>query len=554
MYTGSAADGTGAAVPVDSARDLLEFRAALNAAEVVEDVAAAVLSSAAASNGADAVSVGVLDRETNTLRVSFVGDIPGEQRDRYYVVAADGPGPMAEAMRTGRTIVVENADKGEARHRSVLEDFGDILRAFVFHPLCDAAGTPIGAITLGWSTPRTFTSRDLKAMASSVALVGVALARVRAAERERRIATDLQEHLLDLDRSSLAAAVAARYQSASEATRVGGDWYLVAAAQDPRRVALCVGDVVGRGLPAASVMSRLRSAIAAASTTLADPGAVLDLVERYARTVRGAHCSTVAYAVLDAGEGRLRYACAGHPYPLLVGPDGRTQYLQEGRRPPLSAVWGDVAQGVGTADFPPGSLLVLYTDGLLERRGERLEDGLARLGEAAAGCASLPVGSVCSTLLDRMSPPGGYTDDVALLAVRPQGTTATSFVDVLPADPHEMVNLRARLRDWLAAVCPEQALQYDVLIGVGEALSNAIDHGSADHPDSTVSVEVHLDGNGGLSATVSDTGRWAGDSSASQREAVRGRGLKLIHGLSSRVETVRTTHGTQVTMHHECRA
>ena len=537
-------------MPVDRARDLLEFRAALNAAEVTEDVAAAFLSSPAASAGADAVSLGVLDREANTLRVSFVGNIPGEHRDRYYVVAADGPGPMAEAVRTGRPIIIENTEKGEARHRSVLRDFGDILHAYIFRPLRDSAGLPIGAITLGWMAPRTFTPDDLDITASSAALAGIALSRVRAGERERRIAIDLQDHLLDLNRSSTAAAVAAMYQPAGEAMRVGGDWYLVAPAEDPHRVAFCVGDVVGRGLPAATVMSRLRSAIAAASGTFNDPGAVLDLVERYARTVRGAHCSTVAYAVLDANDRTLRYACAGHPYPLVVDPDGRTRYLDQGRRPPLSAVYDQSPQAVGTTELPPGSLLVLYTDGLIERRGESLEEGLARLAEAAAGCASLPVGSVCATLVERLAPPGGYTDDVALLAVRPEGTTAGSFVDVLPADLHEMVNLRHRLRDWLAAAGPDEGLQYDILIGVGEALSNAIDHGSEPHPDSTVSVEVFLDQDH-LSATVSDTGRWAGDSSASQREAVRGRGLKLIHALSSHVETIRTTHGTQVTMHHE---
>lgn len=540
-------------MPVDRARDLLEFRAALNAAEVPEDVAAAFLSSPAASAGAEAVSLGVLDREENTLRVSFVGNIPGEHRDRYYVVAADGPGPMAEAVRTGRPIVVENSEKpGEEGHRSVLRDFGDILGALLFRPLHDSVGTPVGAITLAWTSPRTFTPDELDATSVSAALAGVALARVRAAERERRIAVDLQDHLLDLNRSSTAAAVAAVYQPAGEAMRIGGDWYLVAPAEDPHRVALCVGDVVGRGLPAASVMSRLRSAIAAASGTLADPGEVLDLVERYARTVRGAHCSTVAYAVLEAGAQRLRYACAGHPYPLVVDPDGRTHFLEEGRRPPLSAVWSQETHTIGTADFPPGSLLVLYTDGLIERRGEALEVGLARLAEAAGDCARLPVGSVCSTLLQRMAPPDGYTDDVALLAVRPEGTTPTSFVDVLPADLHEMVHLRHRLQDWLGTAGPDASIQYDVLIGVGEALSNAIDHGSAPHPDSTVSVEVFLDEQR-LSATVSDTGRWAGDSSASQREAVRGRGLKLIHALSAHVETVRTTHGTQVTMHHELR-
>jgi len=528
-----------------------DYRVALNLAETDEQVAAAVLRRWSAEIGVEGVSLGVVDRDEATLRVLFVGAIPGEYHDRYHTVALDGPGPMAESVRTGRSIVIEDTGRSAPGHRSVLQDFDEVVRALIFHPLRDSAGVLIGGLALGWLQPRTIAPAEVEITGRSVALAGPALARVRAAERERRIAIDLQQHLLDLNRSSTAVAVAAAYQPAAEAMRVGGDWYLVKAAEDPDRVAFCVGDVVGLGLPAATVMSRLRSAIAAASRTLVDPLPVLDLAERYARTLRGAECATVAYAVFDRADHSLDYLCAGHPYPLLLEPDGKVRYLTEGRRPPLSAVAHPPDEPPGTITMPEGSLLVLYTDGLIERRGEDLDVGLARLAAAAEGCADRDTGSVCAQLLKQMAPPGGFTDDVALLAVRPTGTTPRSFVRVLPAELTEMGPVRRELRAWLAEVCPDTSTQQDVLVSTGEAVANALEHGSERYPGTTVSLEVFT-GPDGLFATVGDSGRWSQDSAASQRHAVRGRGIKLIHALSSHVETTRSAHGTRVTTHHGC--
>jgi anti-sigma regulatory factor (Ser/Thr protein kinase) len=537
--------------PEDLRLDQDGYRVALNLAETEQEVAAAVLRRWSAHIGVDAVSLGMVDRDDGTLSILFVGEIPGEYRDRYHSVAVDGPGPMAESARTGHPIVIEDTGRSEPRHRTVLQDFDDVVRALIFHPLRDSAGVLIGALGLGWFQPRTIAPAEVEATGRSMGLAGSALARVRAAERERRIAIDLQDHLLDLNRSSTAVAVAAAYQPAAEAMRVGGDWYLVKPAEDPNRVAFCVGDVVGLGLPAATVMSRLRSAIAAASRTLVDPVPVLDLAERYARTLRGAECATVAYAVFDVADHTLDYLCAGHPYPLLVEPDGKVRYLTEGRRPPLSALAHPPDEPPGTVSAPEGSLLVLYTDGLIERRGEDLDRGLARLAAAAEGCAGLDTGTACAQLLKRMAPPGGFTDDVALLAVRPRGTTPRSFVRVLPAELTEMGAVRRQLRDWLAEVCPDPSIQHDVLVSAGEALANAVEHGSERYPGTTVSLEVFT-GPDGVFVTVGDSGCWSQDSSASQRHALRGRGIKLIHALSSHVQTTRTAHGTRVTMHHGC--
>ncbi len=384
-------------------------------------------------------------------------------------------------------------------------------------------------------------------------LTSSALDRVRVVAREHRIAVDFQEHLLDLDRGSTAAVVGAVYQPAGEAMRVGGDWYSVTPLDRPGAVAISVGDVVGHGLAAAIVMSRLRAAVAASALTTSDPGAVLRALDRYADSVSGARCATVAYAAIDT-EARddgatVTYSCTGHPYPLLVLPDARAVFLERGRRGAV-AVPEHSSDTTATADLPPGSLILLYTDGLVERPGETLDDGFARLRSAAAQCAELPVESVCTELLSRMAPPDGYRDDVVVLAVRPSHCAARSFATVLHATAAQISVTRDRLRGWLhtVAVAPRRAM--DILLATGEAITNAIEHGSRSESRRTVSVEAFLSEQT-ITVTVSDGGQWLGDSSASLRGRRRGRGLSLMSGLSDHVNTVRTPAGTRVTLRFE---
>jgi anti-sigma regulatory factor (Ser/Thr protein kinase) len=192
-------------------------------------------------------------------------------------------------------------------------------------------------------------------------------------------------------------------------------------------------------------------------------------------------------------------------------------------------------------------LIVLYTDGLIERAGETLEDGFGRLQAAAAECADLPVESVCVELLDRLAPPGGYRDDVAVLALRPSHAAARSFAAVVPATPEQIPTARAELRGWLAAVGVAGGRAQEILLAAGEAVTNAIEHGSHCEPRMTVSTEAFVRGDA-ISVTVSDSGRWVGDSSASQRSRRRGRGLTLMSGLADQTDTVRTPDGTRVTL------
>lgn len=531
-----------------------DFVAALEAADSVRAILDALVNFPLDSGGAKAIVLGVLDAEINSVRFEYGGVVPPELRDRYHLATLDTPLVPIDVTNTGEPMVIPDTLHLGPRYRHVVDATAAEAQSCVSQPLRGRDGSVIGSLGLLWATPRDFDPAELETLARTAELIQAALDRVRIMEREHRIAVDFQEHLLDLDRGSTAAAVAACYQPAGKTMRVGGDWYLVAPLDLPGRVAISVGDVVGHGLHAATVMSRLRAAVAATALTDPDPEAVLATLDRYAATVQGARCATVSYGVIDtdvqtdgSDGARIRYSCAGHPYPLVVPPDGPPVFLQSGRRPPVAAWEGDDGHHVAEHDLPPGSWVLFYTDGLIERPGETLDEGFARLQDAAARCADLPVGDICDELIDRMAPPGGYTDDVVVLALRPCHTTARSFTLALPSALSHTIDARHRLRRWMGAIGIDPQRESEILLAIGEALTNAIEHGNRDVPGQTVSVETFVR-DGVLTATVSDAGRWRGDSSISQRSRKRGRGLTLIYGLSDHVDTVRTWQGTRITL------
>ena len=531
-----------------------QLDAALQAADSVSGIADALLASPLGSGGAIIVVIGLLDTEENNVRFEYAGPVPAEFRDRYHVATLDTPLVPIDVINTGQRMVITDTLALAPRYGHVVAETADSVRACVSQPLRGHDGNVIGSLGLLWPTPRDFDASELEMFARAAQITQAAVGRVRSAQREHRIAVEFQEHLLDLDRGSTAAVVAAVYQPGGEAMRVGGDWYLVAPLQQPGRIAVSVGDVVGHGLPAAIVMSRLRAAVSATALTGADPGAVLSSLDRYAAAVPGARCATVSYAVIDTGQpgtgdgtSSISYSCAGHPYPLLVMPDQAPIFLRAGRRPPVAACESQLKSNTAEQELPAESLLLLYTDGLIERPGETLDEGFARLQAAAAYRAELPIGDFCDELLDRMAPPSGYTDDVVLLAVRPNHCTARSFATVLPAAPVNIPAARHRLRDWLTGIPVDPRREADILLAIGEAVSNAIEHGSGGDSLRTVSIEAFVRDHV-VTATVSDTGRWSGDSSASQRSLRGGRGLTMINGLADHVRTVRTAHGTRITL------
>ncbi|MGW8950300.1 PP2C family protein-serine/threonine phosphatase [Streptomyces sp. NPDC055709] len=240
----------------------------------------------------------------------------------------------------------------------------------------------------------------------------------RAHRRDREIAVGLQRAMLPtapLGHSN----VAVRYRPATSALNVCGDWYDFIDVP-PDRLMVAVGDVVGHGLEAASLMGQLRSALSTAIRATGQPATALKALALYALTVEGALATTAVQTVIDQRARTITYSRAGHPPPMLLRPDGRTvDVLDEAADPPLGALDDDSARSEATHSYEPGATLVLYTDGLIERREEDIDAGLERLARSLARHGGLAPESLADALLVDLSPAAdGPDDDTALVVVR----------------------------------------------------------------------------------------------------------------------------------------
>lgn len=272
-------------------------------------------------------------------------------------------------------------------------------------------GEVIGVLRVAADAQR-FGREDLRLLEPAAERAAVAIGRAQVHERERRIAEILQRALLP-DRLPVVdgLALAARFMPGS-GVQVGGDWY-DAQPLPSGEVAIAIGDVAGKGVRAAAMMGEVRSALRAYGLL---GGAPHDVLERLNGLVaRSDQMATVLLAVVDPRTGGVRYASAGHLPPLVVGPGGDARVLEEGRGAPL-LVYGP-GRGSGEARLADGERLVLYTDGLVERRDEAIDDGLARLLRVADGAPDA-VGPLCDHLLEHMHPGGdGPRDDTAVIAL-----------------------------------------------------------------------------------------------------------------------------------------
>lgn len=237
----------------------------------------------------------------------------------------------------------------------------------------------------------------------------------RRLEEERRVAETLQRALLPPAPALAGLEIVVRYLPGGPQVQVGGDWYDAFEIPDGR-VAIVVGDIAGRGVEAARLMSQVRAAVRAYGLDGHGPAGVLERVERFFAGQDLADMATLLYAELSADRRILRWVSAGHP-PALLAEDGGVRLVEGGLAPPVGAGAGRPTQ-IGCADIAIGSLLLLYTDGLVEDRRRPLEHGLSRLLEAAAGAAVEGPAAVCDAALAGILESGERHDDVALLAVR----------------------------------------------------------------------------------------------------------------------------------------
>jgi serine phosphatase RsbU (regulator of sigma subunit)/anti-sigma regulatory factor (Ser/Thr protein kinase)/transcriptional regulator with GAF, ATPase, and Fis domain len=382
---------------------------------------------------------------------------------------------------------------------------------------------------------RPFTLEDQTLLTVLAGRLGQGLQRVHQVDQQRETALALQHAILGP--ADLPQGFAVRYQAASWPLQVGGDWYDVVDLEDGR-IALIVGDCVGHGLSAATVMGQVRSACRALLFDRPSPGAALSGIDRFAARLPGAQCTTAFCAVLNPDTGELVYSSAGHPPPILVLADGTIRMLDDGHTIALG-VRPDWSRPEARVTIPPRATLALYTDGLVERRRIELEDGIARVATLVQDGGVSALDDLANQIMSGLAPSGGYQDDVVLLLYRHPGPLELKF----PALASELAPTRKALRSWLtrAGLGPEQAM--DVLIAAGEAVANAVEHGHRHGPDGTISLDatVLVDQ---VQLTITDTGSWKPPQPVT--EAHRGRGIILMRRLMQDVKISPETSGTTV--------
>ncbi|WP_351237694.1 SpoIIE family protein phosphatase [Streptomyces sp. NPDC002133] len=235
--------------------------------------------------------------------------------------------------------------------------------------------------------------------------------------RERDVALSLQEAMLPAPGPLRHHRAAVRYRPAAGSLNVCGDWYDLVDLPDGR-IAVAVGDVVGQGLAAACVMGQLRSALSAASLVADGSAQALEALDLYARSVDGAESTTAVLCVIDDTNPAIAYSSAGHPPPALLHPDGTVDFLDQATDPPLGARPEHSPRPQAESPFTEGATLVLYTDGLIERRREDIDAGLTRLAASLTRHQDTDPETLADALLTDLMPPAGPTDDTALVVLR----------------------------------------------------------------------------------------------------------------------------------------
>lgn len=389
-----------------------------------------------------------------------------------------------------------------------------------------------------------YTPDDVAFVGEVAERVGLLLARARVQEEERQIGLRLQRALLPDDlEPHPGVSVAARYAPASDVLEVGGDWYDAFSLPDGR-IGVVVGDVVGHGIAAAADMGGLRVALAALAPHAGGPARLLTLVHDFARERDPNSFATVGYAVLDASTGALTYASAGHPPMLAVSPSGATRWLAQGRSAPLCNLdVGDRSEAETVLE--PGSLLVAYSDGLVERRGEPLSAGLARLEAVVRARMDGTVDEICDAVMDVLTSESAPDDDTVVLCLRLAPVDASRLSRVFPARPEELRTMRAAVREWLDAREVPREEVTNLMLAVGEACANAVEHAYAGREPGTVVLEL-ADDDGGITVRVRDFGSWRPPTAATSNG--RGRGTEIMRAVTHEFDRRGDEGGTTVTL------
>jgi PAS domain S-box-containing protein len=480
---------------------------------------------------ADRATLLMLDPQRNELRVRASAGLEPETARRVRVPV--GKGLDGAIAAENRPLVVTDVKAAGAYSEYLRRRGGSLLGV----PLRDA-NEVLGVLHVGSDQLASFDERDLRLLELAAERVSLAVERAALFEREHEIATTLQrsvrpQRLPEIEDVLLAS----RYRPGTKDLQVGGDWYDVIELGDGR-IGLAIGDVVGKGVGAAASMAQVRNALRVYALEGLRPSSLLTRVNHVAEAT-GTSFATLLYMIVDIRRLICRYASAGHPPPVVVRCGAKPTFLEGGRSVPLG-VSGDPGYRQEVVRLRPGDTLLLYTDGLVERRDRPLDEGLEMLLEVV-GQGPPELEQLLDHVLERMAAEPTPVDDIAMLAFRAVPSRQTDELWLsLPSEATSLGSMRRSLREWLASVGVDELQAGDLVLACSEACANAIEH--AQSPSRR---RFELRGSlrdGEVELSIRDFGSW--------RDAPplrdRGMGLQLIRSTVDEVEIVREQRGTSV--------
>ncbi|MBV8993340.1 MAG: SpoIIE family protein phosphatase [Pseudonocardiales bacterium] len=445
--------------------------------------------------GADTATVLLLDPSSEELVATVALGIEATVRQGIRIPL--GKGFAGRVAAEQQPVIIEQVDQTNVLY-SFLAEHG--ICSLLGVPLL-SSGTVIGVVHVGTLVPHRFSDDDVRLLQIAAERI-VFATQSRRTEVERAAATVFQRSLLPARLPVVPGLELAAHYIPAGRGGVGGDWYDVFTLPSGW-LCIVIGDVVGRGLVAADVMGRLRNALRSYALLGGDPAEILGRLDQQVQHFEPETMATVLLTMFEPSFGLLHLSSAGHPPPLLALPDQPAVLLDVPCDHPVG-VSGGLRRRATAITLPPGGLICFYTDGMVDNRGVSLDVGLERLRKLVeAGPVDVLCRRVVAQLVD-IELPG---DDAAVLAVRRQDSGEVGPLDlVLPALPWSLRDIRLAVRRWLSAVGASPRAVADLLVAIGEACSNAIEHAYGPGGGSvTLHLELQLPD---VLATIRDTGHW----------------------------------------------
>ncbi|MFN8052217.1 MAG: SpoIIE family protein phosphatase [Acidimicrobiales bacterium] len=409
-------DVTDARRLADRADRLAAATAGLAVAESRAEVAAVVAEGIAAFGAQNGIVVLRDSLDPDRLRLTSAGGFAENETDGWETIDLDSGTPVAEAARSGVPVfaTLEDAPARFPEMAPLFEASGN--QAWAALPL-RSAGRVEGALGMSFRDLRDVDTAARSQLAGFAAQVSQALDRADRRSMEHDIALVLQQGILQPAGGDVPdMEIVSRYEPAEDHLEVGGDFFDVLPLSDGS-VMLVIGDVVGHGIDAASAMGQLRSAARALSATTCSPARVLELLDEFALLVPPCAFATAAIVVVASDRRSLTYSLAGHPPPVRRAPDGTVELLDGALSRPLGIQSGSRPEA-SIELVGDGHTVCLYTDGLIERRGEVIDIGLDQLVEAMRRHGHLDCQALADAVLGEVAGAIPQRDDIALLCAR----------------------------------------------------------------------------------------------------------------------------------------